>query len=49
MNQKLKFMLGRAESIVGKGGNAGNQQFLPFQQCFQKLSFPEVLKVGIVW
>ena len=24
-------------------------KFSPFPQCFQKLSFPEVLKVGIVW
>ena len=37
------------ENIVGKGGNAGNQHFLLFQQCFQKASFPKLLKVGIVW
>ena len=46
--QKLKFGLERIENIVGKGENAGYQHFLLFQQCFQKLSFPEVLKVGIV-
>ena len=47
--QKLKFVLGRVENIVGKGENAGYQHFLLFPQCFLKLSFPEVLKVGIVW
>ena len=47
--QKLKFMLERAGNIVGKGENAGYQHFLLFPQCFQKLSLPEVLKVGIVW
>ena len=38
-----------AENIVGKGGNAGYQHFLLFPQCFQKASFSESLKVGIVW
>ena len=27
------------ENIVGKGENAGNQHFLHFPQCFQKVSF----------
>ena len=45
--QKLKFTLERTENIVGKGENAGNQHFLLFPQCFQKFSFPRVLKVGI--
>ena len=49
VTQKLKLGLGRVENIFGKGENAGNQHFLLFQQCFLKLSFPEVLKVGIVW
>ena len=49
VNQKLKFASGRAEKIVGKGENAGYQHFLLFPQCFQKASFTEVLKVGIVW
>ena len=35
---KLKFALGTIENIVGKGENAGNQHFLPFLQCFQKVS-----------
>ena len=46
--QKLKFRLGKVENIVGKGENAGFQHFLLFQLCFQKLSFPEVIEVGIV-
>ena len=37
------------ENIVGKGENDGNQHFLFFPQCFQKVSFPSSLKVGIVW
>ena len=49
VTQRLKFVLGRIENIVGKGENAGFQHFLLFPQCFQKLSFPEVFKVGIVW
>ena len=49
LTQKLKIVMGRVENIVGKGENAGYQHFLLFLQCFQKLSFPEVLKVGIVW
>ena len=47
--RKLKFVLGKVENTVGKGENAGYQHFLLFPQCFQKFSFPEVLKVGIVW
>ena len=36
LKEKLKFDLGRAENIVGKGENAGYQHFLLFSQCFQK-------------
>ena len=39
----------RVENIVGKEENAGYQHFLLFQQCFEKVSFPGSLKVGIVW
>ena len=46
--QKLKFVLGRVENIVGKGETAGYQQFLLFPLCYIKLSFPEVVKVEIV-
>ena len=49
LTQKLKFLLRRVENIVRKGENAGYQHFLLFPPCFQKLSFPEVLKVRIVW
>ena len=49
VTKKLKCVLGREENIVGKGEHTGNQHFLLFLQCFQKLSFPEVLKIGIVW
>ena len=47
--EKLKFVLGRVENIVGKGENAGHQHFLLFPQCFQKPSLSGSLKVGIVW
>ena len=30
VNEKLKFVMGRVENIVGKGENAGNQHFLLF-------------------
>ena len=36
--EKMKFVLGRVENIVGKGENAGYQHFLLFPQCFQKAS-----------
>ena len=46
--EKLKFVFGRAENMVGKGENAGNmacfQHFLLFPLCFQKASFFEVIK-----
>ena len=46
---KLKFFFGGLENIVEKGGNAGNQHFLLFPQCFQKASCSGSSKVGIVW
>ena len=49
LTQKLKFVLGRVENISGKEENADYQHFLLFPQCFRQLSFPEVLKVGIMW
>ena len=49
LSQKLKFVSRRVENIVRNGENAGYQHFLLFPQCFQKLFFPEMLKVGIVW
>ena len=44
VNQKLRFVLGRVENILGKGENAGYQHFLIFPQCFRRL-----LKVVIEW
>ena len=49
VTEKLKFDLERVENIVGKGENAGNQDFLLFPQCFQRASYTGLLKVGIVW
>ena len=42
--EKLKFVLGRVENMVGKGENAGYQHFLLFPLCFQKVSFLGVVK-----
>ena len=47
--EKLIFVLGRVENIVGKGENAGYQHFLLFPQCFQKASFSRSLKVRVMW
>ena len=49
VTEKLKFVLGRIENIVGKGENAGYQHFLLLLQCFQKASFSQSLKVRIAW
>ena len=38
VNQRLKFDMGKVESIVGKAENAGNKHFLLFPQCFHKAS-----------
>ena len=46
--EKLKFVLGGGENIVGKVENAGYQHFLLFPQCFQNASFLGSLKVGTV-
>ena len=47
--EKLKFLLGRVENIMGKGENAGYQHFLLFPKCFQKALSSGSLTVGIVW
>ena len=36
MTHKTEFALGREEDIVGKGGHAVYQHFLPYPQGFQK-------------
>ena len=33
--------------VLGKGENAGYKHFLLFLQCFQKVSFLGLLKVGL--
>ena len=38
----------KGRNLVGKGQNAGYQHFLPYPECFQKLSYPGSLKVRIV-
>ena len=48
VTQKLKFVLGQVENIVGKGENAGYQHFLLFPRCFQKPCWSGALKIGIV-
>ena len=47
--QMIISVFDRVENIVGKGGNDGYQHFLLFPQCFQKVSFFGLLKIGIVW
>ena len=51
VNEKLKFVFGRLENIVGKGENAGLPAFSPFPTLFSKGFFlrPGSLKVRIVW
>ena len=49
VTQKLNFVLGRVENIVGKGENAAKQHFVLFPQCFQQVSYTGSLKVVIVW
>ena len=48
VTQKLKFVSGRIGRILGKGENAGYQQFLVFPKCFQKPSSSVSLKGGIL-
>ena len=43
----MRSVFAGVENIVGKGENAGNQQFPLFPQCFQKPSLLGVLKVRI--
>ena len=39
----------RIENIVGKGENARYEHFLPFPQCFEKVSFPDTSESVVVW
>ena len=47
-SEKLKFVLRKVESIVGKGENASYHHFLLFPQCFQKDFLLRVVKISIV-
>ena len=49
MAEKLHFVLGWVENIVGKEENDGYQHFLLFPQCFQKAFSSHASKVVIVW
>ena len=44
LTQKLKFLFGRVENIVGKGENAGDQHFLLFPTLFSKAFFSRGIK-----
>ena len=48
VTQNKQFFFDRVENILGKD-NAGFQQLLLFQQCFQKASFSGSIKVFILW
>ena len=39
VTEKLKFIEGSVENIMGKGENASYQHFLLLPQCLQKASF----------
>ena len=43
------YVFDRVENIVGKGENAGYQQFLLFPQCFQKSDLLGSLKLRTLW
>ena len=47
--EKLNFVLGLVENIVGKVENAGFQHFVLSHIVFKSFIFLEVLKGGIVW
>ena len=49
MAEKLKYVLGKAENIAGKGENAGYQHFLHFLTIFSKGFYFWILNVGTVW
>ena len=47
VTEKVKYVLGRAENIVGNGENAGYQHFL--HNVFKGLLYGGLLEVVIVW
>ena len=46
--EMVQVFFDRVENFVGTEENAGNQHFLHFLQCFQKASFPGLLKLSTV-
>ena len=44
VTQKLEFVLGRVENILGKGEIAGYQHFLLCPECFHRALFFRVVK-----
>ena len=44
VTEKLKSVVGRVETIMGKGVNAGYQHFLPFRTMFSKDFFFKVVQ-----
>ena len=44
VTEKLKFVLGRVENILGKGENAGHQHFLHIPKRFKKASSSRIVK-----
>ena len=46
MTHIRKIVPGRKENLVGKGENAGYQHFLLFPQCFQEVSFTDLLTLS---
>ena len=48
-DSKIEICIGKSRKHCEKRRKCWLPAFLLFSQCFQKLSFPEVLKVEIVW
>ena len=46
LTEKVKFVLGRIENIVGKGENAGLPAFSLFPTTFSKVFFIRVVRIG---
>ena len=45
----INVLLDKVENILVKGENAGYQQYLLVPKYFRMVSFPGLLKPGIVW
>ena len=47
VTDKLNFVMGSVENIMGKEENSGNQHFLLFPHCFHRLPFQGREKFGL--